>query len=223
MRIVRSRPARRIHWFHCIAASALALGLLSTSASGRALFKCTLPDGKVAFKDTPCDTESAQQQIKMQAGTQKQVGAAPAADAAPREAPPPPPEPILVPKAAAPTDCSTWTPPEGSVDVAQPSNTSVLVSQRPDPMSVANACSAMILDCAKKGDDPKTAMDACFKSAPRCATPKPWEEPKACCPDACWQKYSELRRKCVDPSSASTRAIYDGHCAPGPSDAADSQ
>jgi hypothetical protein len=216
LRIVRSHPPRRIHRFCCIAAAALALGLLSTSVSGRALFKCTLPDGKIAFKDTPCDTEAAQEQIQMHAGTQQQVNAPPPAEAAPRQAPPPPAEPILVPKAHAPTDCSTWAAPEASVDVAQPSNTSVLVSQRPDPMSVANACSAMILDCAKKGDDPKTAMDACFKSAPRCATAKPWEEPKACCPDACWQKYSELRRKCVDPSSASTRAIYDGHCAPGP-------
>jgi hypothetical protein len=220
--IVRSRQPRRTRRFRCIAAAALALGLLSTAAPGRALFKCTLPDGKVAFKDTPCDTESEQQQIQMRAGTQKQV-AAPPAEAAPKEAPAAPPEPVLVPKAPGPTDCSTWTPPEGNVDVAQPSNTSVLVSKKPDAMTVANACSAMILDCAKKSDDPKTAVDACFKSAPRCATSKPWEEPKACCPDACFQKYSELRRKCVDPSSASTRAIYDGHCAPGPADGADSQ
>ena len=188
---------------------------------GRALFKCTLPDGKIAYKDTPCETAADEQKIQMHGGTQKQVSPPPSANATPKEAPPPPPEPILVPTARAPTDCSTWTPPEENVDVAQPSNTSVLVSQHPDPMSVANACSAMILDCAKKGDDPKTAMDACFKSAPRCATPKPWEEPKACCPDACWQKYSELRRKCVDPSSASTRALYDGHCAPGPPEPAD--
>jgi len=197
------------------------LGLLGTDAIGRALFKCTLPDGKIAYKDTPCDTESDQQQIKMHAGTQKDVNAAPPPSAAPKEAPPAAPEPILVPRAVAPTDCSTWSPPAETVDVAQPSNTSVLISQTPDPMSVANACSAMILDCAKKSDDAKTAMDVCFKSAPRCATPKPWEESKACCPDACWQKYSELRRKCVDPSSASTRAIYDAHCAPGPPEAAD--
>jgi len=221
LRIAGSCPPHRVHRFCFVLAAALAFGLLSPSAMGRALFKCTLPDGKIAYKDTPCDTEADQQKIQMHGGTQKQVNAPPPADAAPKEAPPPAPEPVMVPKARAPTDCSTWAPPEGDLEVAQPSNTSVLVSQRPDPMSVANACSAMILDCAKKADDPKTAMDACFKSAPRCATPKPWEEPKACCPDACWQKYSELRRKCVDPSSASTRAIYDGHCAPGPPEAAD--
>jgi hypothetical protein len=201
----------------------LALCLFGTNAAGRALFKCTLPDGKIAFKDTPCDTQAAQQQIQMRAGTQKEVVKAPPADAAPREAAPAAPDPVMVPKAAAPTDCSTWAPPPGTVDVAQPSNNSVLVSHSADTMSVANSCSAMILDCAKKGDDPKTAMDACFNSAPRCTTSRPWEEAKACCPDACWQKYSELRRKCVDPSSASTRAIYDGHCAPGPADAAEGQ
>jgi len=223
LRIAGLCPPHRIHRFAFIAAAALALGLLSTSAAGRALFKCTLPDGKIAYKDTPCDTAADQQKIQMHGGTQKQVNAPAPADTAPKEAPAAAPEPVMVPKARAPTDCGTWTPPEEKVDVAQPSNTSVLVSRHPDPMSVANACSAMILDCAKKGDDPKTAMDACFKSAPRCATAKPWEEPKACCPDACWQKYSELRRKCVDPSSASTRAIYDGHCAPGPPDTGDSQ
>jgi hypothetical protein len=199
------------------------LGLLSADAAGRALFKCTLPDGKIAYKDSPCDTQADQQQIQMRAGTQKAVSAAAPAEASPKEAPAAAPEPILVPKAAAPTDCSTWTPPAETVDVAQPSNTSVLVLQKPDAMTVANACSAMIVACAKKGDDPKTAMDACFKSAPRCTTARPWEEPKACCPDLCWQKYSDLRRKCVDPSSASTRAIYDGHCAPGPAEASGSQ
>ncbi|HET7776913.1 MAG TPA: hypothetical protein VFL07_00025 [Rudaea sp.] len=207
----------RIHRFAFIAVVALVLGLLSTSAAGRALFKCTLPDGKIAYKDTPCETAADQQQIQMHGGTQKEVKAPPSpADAPAKQAPAAAPEPVLVPKAPKPTDCSMWAPPEENIEVAQPSNTSVLVSAHPDPMSVANACSAMILDCAKKADDPKTAIDACFKSAPRCATPKPWEEPKACCPDACWQKYSDLRRKCVDPSSASTRAIYDGHCAPGP-------
>jgi len=216
LRIAGLCPSYRVHRFFFVLAVVLALGLPSSSAMGRALFKCTLPDGKIAFKDTPCDTAADQQQIKMHAGTQKEVNAAPPAEAGPKEAPPPAPEPILVPKARASTDCSTWTPPETDISVEQPSNNSVLVSKRPDPMSVANACSAMILDCAKKADDPKTAIDACFKSAPRCATPKPWEEPKACCPDACFQKYSDLRRKCVDPSSASTRAIYDGHCAPGP-------
>jgi hypothetical protein len=216
LRIVSLRQPRCIHPFYCVAAAALALGLLSADVAGRALFKCTLPDGKIAYKDTPCDTQADQQQIQMRAGTQKAVGTAPPAEPVAKEAPAPAPEPVMVPKAAAPTDCSTWAPPADSVDVAQPSNTSVLVSQKPDAMTVANACSAMILECAKKGDDPKTSIDACFKSAPRCTTPKPWEEAKACCPDACWQKYSELRRKCVDPSSASTRAIYDGHCAPGP-------
>ncbi|HSE12709.1 MAG TPA: hypothetical protein VLB69_08745 [Rudaea sp.] len=221
MRIVSSRQPRRFHLFFCIAAGAVAL--LSADASGRALFKCTLPDGKIAYKDTPCDTQADQQQIQMHAGMHKAVNAATSAEPAPKEAPAAAPEPILVPRAAAPTDCSSWAPPEENVDVAQPSNTSVLVSEKPDPMSVANACSAMILECAKKRDDPKTAIDACFKSAPRCTTAQPWKEPKTCCPDLCWQKYSDLRRKCVDPSSASTRAIYDGRCAPGPAEPGESQ
>jgi hypothetical protein len=188
---------------------------------GRALFKCTLPDGKIAYKDTPCDTEADQQKIQMHGGTQKQVSPPPSADATPKEAPPPPRSRSLVPTGAradrlqhldaAGGKCRRRT----AVEYQRPG----FAASRPD---VGRQCVlGNDLDCAKKGDDPKTAMDACFKSAPRCATPKPWEEPKACCPDACWQKYSELRRKCVDPSSASTRAIYDGHCAPGPPDAAD--
>ena len=226
MRIAILCPPYRVHRVFFVPAIALALALLSSSAMG-ALFKCTLPDGKIAYKDTPCETAADQTQIQMHGGTQKQVNAPAAAAVAVLRRKRPSAarnRRSSYPKARAPdADCSSWKPPEGSIDVAQPSNTSVLVSEHPDPMSVANACSAMILDCAKKGDDPKTAMDACFKSAPRCATAKPWEESKACCPDACWQKYSDLRRKCVDPSSATTRAIYDGHCAPGPPESTDSQ
>ena len=107
MRIAGSCPSHRVHRYFFVLVAALAFGLLSSSAMGRALFKCTLPDGKIAFKDTPCDTAADQQQFKMHAGTQKEVNAPPPAGAAPKEAPPPAPEPILVPKARASTDCST--------------------------------------------------------------------------------------------------------------------
>jgi len=82
LRIAGSCPSHRIHRFFFVLVAALAFGLPSSSAMGRALFKCTLPDGKIAFKDTPCDTADDQQQIKMHAGTQKEVNAPPPAGAA---------------------------------------------------------------------------------------------------------------------------------------------
>lgn len=76
-------------------------------------------------------------------------------------------------------------------------------------------CSSMLTNCYRKNGDPKNSMDACFNSAPRCPTSRPWEEGKACCPESSWQAYSDLRRHCVDPAAASHRALFTEHCVPG--------
>jgi hypothetical protein len=89
---------------------------------------------------------------------------------------------------------------------------------KPDAMSILVTCSAMLTGCYRKNGDPKNSMDACFNSAPRCATARPWEEGKACCPEACWQKYSDLRRRCVDPLTAQDKALFAEHCVPGVAD-----
>jgi len=208
------RPARRIQRLHVLGAVAVILELLSTTAMGRAMYKCTLADGKVTFSDTPCVDNSSQQQIQMRAG-QQSVVAPPAAEPPPKPAPPPPaPPPEDVPKVYETKDCSSWAPPAEAVKVKAPSPDSIGMA-RTDPTYVVNACSTMLLECAQRGSDPKTAMDACFKAAPRCATAKPWEEAGVCCPDVCFEKYSDLRRKCLDPSSAMSRVLRNDHCAPG--------
>jgi len=93
-----TRDLRRIQPLFRMAAVAAVLGLLSTSAAGRAMYKCTLADGKVTFSDTPCEDKTSQQQIQMRAGAQSVV--APEAPEPPPKAapPPPPPPPEAVPK-----------------------------------------------------------------------------------------------------------------------------
>jgi len=212
--IESTRRARRMHGLLRMAVYAVVLGLLSTSAAGRAMYKCTLADGKVTFSDTPCEDKTSQQQIQMRAGAQSVV-APEAPEPPPKAAPaPPPPPPEEVPKVYEKKDCSSWAPPADAVKVKAPSPESIGMA-RTDPTYVVNACSTMLLECAQRASDPNTAMDACFKAAPRCTTAKPWEEAGVCCPDTCFEKYSELRRKCLDPSSAMSRVLRNDHCAPG--------
>lgn len=205
----------------CVLASLLALLLGAPAAAGaapHAIHKCTGADGKTVFSDAPC------------------TGSLPA-DAAPAPAPRPaaPPKPAPAPAAktakqapSEPGDCSDWMPPEEDVVVEQPPKidpealphdasgkpVEIFVSKR-SASTAAAACSAMVSTCSHKNDDPGGAIDACFKSAPRCASDRPWEEPMACCPQACWDKYVALRRRCVGASTASYRALFQEHCAAG--------
>jgi hypothetical protein len=186
----------------------------TTTVEARAIYKCALADGKTVFSDTPCKETSSQQEMQMRGGA-----AVPATAAAPEANPDKPP--------LEPGTCS-WTPPDGEVVVEQPTTIDpdllphdasgkpiqTFVGKR-GPMTVAGACSAMVSACSQKSDEPAKAMDACFKSAPRCATDRPWEEEQTCCPQACWQKYSDLRRHCIDPSNASYKAMFEAHCVPG--------
>jgi len=195
----------------------LVLALPGTQAHARAMYKCTLADGKVAFSDSPCAEKSSQQEIQMRAGTQQAVVAPPPDEPPPKPAPPPPPPRPPEPKPVEVKDCSAWAPPAETVEVIAPKPESIGMA-RTDRTFVINACASMLSECAKSGSDSNTALDACFKAAPRCATAKPWEEAGVCCPDLCFQKYSDLRRKCVDPSSAMSRVLYNEHCAPGAAD-----
>jgi len=195
--------------------AALLAGIVTTApVEARAIYKCALADGKTVFSDTPCKESSSQQEMQMRGGA-----AVPTAAAAPEA------DPAKVP--LEPGTCA-WTPPEGDVVVEQPRQIDpdllphdasgkavpIFVGKR-GPMTVAGACSALVSACSQKSDEPAKAMDACFKSAPRCATDRPWEEEQTCCPQACWQRYSDLRRHCVDPSSASYKAMFEAHCVPG--------
>jgi hypothetical protein len=207
------RNAAVLSWV--IAAAALALGGAPSPADARAIYKCTLADGKTVFSDTPCKETSSQQELQMRGGTAVPSGVAAAPEAGPAA------------PAAEPGTCP-WTPPEREVRVEQPRKidpeqlphdasgkpVEIFVGKR-GPMSVAGTCSAMVSACSQKSDDPARAMDACFKSAPHCATERPWEEQQACCPQACWEKYADLRHHCVDASSASYKALFEAHCVPG--------
>jgi hypothetical protein len=209
------------------------LAVLEHTATAGTIYKCTAADGSVAFRDKPCDAAAAQSEVPvrntMQFGNaQPTAEAKPASKVAETSAPP-----------TEPKDCSDWVAPPWTVDVTPPpepdlsaypkdadgqpivlsgANVQLVAVTKRDAMSVQSECSAMVDGCFHKDNNPRNSYDACFKSAPRCASGRPWEESKPCCPEACWQKYSDLRRQCVDPFSASTRVFFKDHCVPGTAD-----
>lgn len=184
----------------------------TTAAASRAIHKCTDAAGKTVFSDAACTVGAA-------AVPQPQPAATDAAPPPAKTAQKPPREP---------GDCSDWAPPEEDVVVEQPPKVdpeslphdasgkpvAIFVSKR-NASTAAAACSTMVSTCSNKNDDPAGAIDVCFKSAPRCVSARPWEEPAACCPQACWDKYVELRRRCIAASTASYRALFQEHCAAG--------
>jgi hypothetical protein len=195
--------------------TAVAFAASGATAATHAIHKCTDADGKTIFSDAPCPNGSGQDAAP--------EPATPAASPAPAQ--PAAAAVAQTSEAADPSDCSSWTPPEGDVTVDQPRKVDrealprdrsgnpveIFVSKR-SANTVAAACSAMVSACSHKSDDPGKSIDACFKSAPRCTSDRPWEQDTACCPQACWQKYVDLRRKCVDASTASYRALFQEHC-----------
>lgn len=204
-------------WSGFVVIAMLLAGSAPAQAAGRAIFKCSGADGKTLFSDRPCPDSDSQQALSARGGSVQ-----PAA--------PPAPAPVAAkPKQATaapdPADCSTWAPPDSKVSVEPPGEVdpellphdangrpiAIFVSKR-GPGAVAAACSAMVSACSQKSSDPNSSVDACFKSAPRCTTERPWDEEKACCPQTCWQKFAELRRQCVGASQASYKALFEDHC-----------
>jgi hypothetical protein len=197
-------------------ASFLLAAPVAGAAASRSIHKCTGPDGKTVFSDSPC-----------LASADAEPAPAPKPVAPPKPAPPPAAKVEKKPPAE-PGDCSDWLPPEEDVVVDQPPKidpeslphdasgkpVEIFVSKR-SATTAAAACSAMVSTCSHKNDDPGGAIDVCFKSAPRCTSDRPWEEPMACCPQACWDKYVQLRRSCLAASTASYRALFQEHCAAG--------
>lgn len=234
---MQDRPSRvgTAHVIGSIAVSAVILVMpLGGSTMAGTIYKCTAADGTIAFRDQPCEAAAAQTEVSVH-GTTQFGGGAPssasedqtATDTGPATAP------------SAPTkDCSDWIPPPWKVEVAAPPqadlsayprdrdgqpiivpgpgiNLVAVTPDRRDAMSVQTECTEMIDACFHKDNDKRNSYDACFNSAPRCQSSRPWEESKPCCPDVCWQKYADLRRQCVDPFGASSRAFFDDHCVPG--------
>jgi hypothetical protein len=73
-----------------------------------------------------------------------------------------------------------------------------------DPIVAAGACARWITSCVVDGGH---ALDDCARSAPPCATDRPWEEPAVCCPVSCFERYQTARRGGADPLGA-LEAIY---------------
>lgn len=213
------------------AAGLFLLGLLGANPAHAAVYKCTDANGQVAYLDKPCPATARQQEVQVQPAprTPKSVPANTANPAAK-------PAAEVASTSDAKQDCTNWIPPPWSVKVDPPpkpdlsalprdeqghavvlrSATLELVAvEKPDALTVQTACSTMLTACWHKDNDKKNSMDACFQSAPRCTTSRPWEEGRACCPESCWQKYSTLRRQCVDPLGAVQQALFQDHCVPG--------
>ena len=213
-----------------LCASALLFLVPAMPAVSGTVYKCTVADGSVAYSDSPCADPAAQRELRVQMG--HAPAAAPAAAQTPVPGNPTPTESVDEAK-----DCSNWMAPPYTVDVdplppppdlgAYPKDEegrtilvpgptmNVVVNDDADAITVAEKCSALVTHCFHKNNDHKYSMDACFKSAPRCATSRPWEEAAACCPEPCWDHYAELRRRCVDPLTASSKALFTDRCVPG--------
>lgn len=208
---------------------ALAIGVVPRIA-GAEIYKCKGADGRIVYSDAPCAPQARQETVRIDAGPGAPAQSGPAATPAARSA--------SAAGKAPPTDCRNWMPPpravrvdppppepdysaypkdaQGRPIVAKSANVYLVPSRKRDLLSVISACRSMIAECFQRDGDPRNSFDACFNSAPRCRTAKPWEEDAPCCPDACWQGYGEQRRQCVDPLSASLKVFYDQRCSLAP-------
>lgn len=80
---------------------------------------------------------------------------------------------------------------------------------QPGPINVLAACGALVTRCVSPGE---RDLDACFMSAPRCHSLRPWEDKPFthCCPEACWLAYKTNRQANMPPLKALDRAMYGG-------------
>lgn len=82
-----------------------------------------------------------------------------------------------------------------------------------DPLTTVGGCTRWIVSCVQPGN---RSLDDCAKSAPHCATDKPWQEEAHCCPASCFESYASLRTEGIDPiASFDTVYFEDGSCFPG--------
>jgi hypothetical protein len=189
--------------------------------AGAEIYKCKGADGRIVYSDAPCPTQALQETVRIYDNPSAPASPSPAA------------RPGIAAGSAPPTDCRNWGPgPRVRVDPPPPAsdlsgypkdaqgrpilspggNVNWVASNKRDLLSVISACSAMIAQCFHRDGDIHNSFDACFNSAPRCRTAKPWEEDTPCCPEACWQRYGDQRRQCVDPLTASSKVFFDTHC-----------
>src|SRR5262249_17829160 len=80
------------------------------------------------------------------------------------------------------------------------------------PVTALGACTRWITNCF---DPVFRSLDDCARSAPRCATDQPQDEP-ACCPGMCFEAYRAARRVGTEPLAAFSDVYFrDASCFPG--------
>lgn len=81
------------------------------------------------------------------------------------------------------------------------------------PVTALGACTRWITTCV---DPASRSLDDCARSAPACATDRPWEEAAACCPAACFAAYETARLAGIAPLAAFSQVYFtDASCFPG--------
>jgi hypothetical protein len=97
--------------------------------------------------------------------------------------------------------------------IKTPGASLVLEKKEPSPVQAVARCSVLLTKCVEPG---KRDLDACFMSAPRCATDTPWLEKTPCCPAACAQRYENERRAGNPPLAAYDNVLFGAaSCFPG--------
>jgi hypothetical protein len=173
-----------------------------------ATYKCQDASGRVSYSDQPC---------KGAASTELKTESRPAAPPRPTSTAQPyrRPEPVVVPPLPKVDVSGLPKDEKGNPILTQtPGASIVLVKGKRTAVNVLAACSVLVSRCYKPGE---RELDACFMSAPRCASERPWEDPAytPCCPTACWNQYEARRVAGATPLAAFDGALYGGESGSG--------
>jgi hypothetical protein len=209
----------------------LTLGLLGARTADATTYKCTSSDGEVSYRRRlPCrcgagGSHRARQLCTERGGVGDFRTSAQTGNTA---------EPI---QTGGQKDCSNWEAPPWTVEVTPPVAADLsslpkddeghpIISHgagidlvavprdKPDAMSILVTCSAMLTGCYRKNGSPKNSMDA---STPSWKRPQNLDKAEVFVPGVL-AKYSDLRRRCVDPLTAQDKALFAEHCVPGVAD-----
>lgn len=166
----------------------LLLGLIALTGPGSAAYRCQGADGKVTYSDRACEVGQQSAGKLDRSGARVPTHAELAAAAA-----------AIAPSVKAPAKA----PAAPALDIG-----------KPGPGHVLTACRVLVVQCVSS---PSKSFDACFASAPRCASTQPWLDggSMACCPQACAQQYEAQRRTGKPPLQAFDLALYGDGSVPG--------
>lgn len=183
--------------------------------SAETMFKCRDSAGRVNYTDQPCETsgmsrEAAPAKSFPAPNTNAITSPAPNAAAPAYRTP----EPVDVPSLPEVDVSGLPRDAQGRPVLSQtPGASLVLEKSEPGPVQALARCSALVTRCVEPG---KRDLDACFLSAPRCATNQPWLESGTCCPPACRERYVKERQAGKAPLVALDSVLFGSNsCVPG--------